>query len=75
MLVPIRSRISMMPQPGTNNRHQAMTRSLRLLLIEDSEEDAELLLAEIENSGFNVSHVRVESAKAIVDALAEHRQA
>lgn len=50
-----------------------MTRPLRILLIEDSEEDAELLLAEIENGGFDIAHRRVDSAKAIVDALATNQ--
>ncbi len=47
-----------------------MTRPLRMLLIEDSEEDAELLLTEINNSGYDVTHTRVESAEATIDALA-----
>ncbi|MEQ1772141.1 MAG: response regulator [Burkholderiales bacterium] len=47
-----------------------MTRPLRILLIEDSEDDAELLLAEITSGGFDVTHTRVDSAKGTVDALA-----
>lgn len=47
-----------------------MKRPLRLLLIEDSVADAELLLAEIESSGFEVTHRRVESAQGTADALA-----
>ena len=46
-----------------------MKHPLRLLLIEDSEDDAELLLAEIKGGGFAVTHRRVESAKGTIDAL------
>ncbi len=48
-----------------------MTRPLRIMLIEDSEDDAELLLAEIENGGFDVAHVRVDTAQGVVDALTQ----
>ena len=47
-----------------------MKRSLRLLLIEDSEEDAELLLFEVRNGGYEPYHVRVYSAGALREALA-----
>lgn len=50
-----------------------MKHPLRLLLIEDSEDDAELLLAEIEKTGFDVTHQRVESAKGVIDALATNQ--
>ena len=46
-----------------------MPRPLRLLLIEDLEEDAVLLLAEIESGGFDVSHARVDSLSGLLDAL------
>jgi two-component system sensor histidine kinase UhpB len=42
---------------------------LRLLLIEDSEEDAELLLRELSRVGYNVQTERVDSAKAMKSAL------
>lgn len=48
-----------------------MSRPLRLLLIEDSEEDAELLLAEVKGGGYAPTHRRVESAAATRSALAE----
>lgn len=47
-----------------------MNRPLRLLLIEDSEEDAELLLAEIKSGGYATSYLRVDSAAATRQALA-----
>ena len=46
-----------------------MLRLLRILLIEDSEEDAELLLAEIRRGGFEPQHTRVETREAMEAAL------
>ncbi len=46
-----------------------MNQPLRILLIEDSEEDAELLLAEIRHGGFDPIHRRAETAAATLDAL------
>jgi signal transduction histidine kinase len=43
---------------------------LRLLLVEDSELDAVLLLRELQQSGFDVSHLRVETPEALERALA-----
>ena len=43
---------------------------LRLLLIEDSEEDALLLMREINRGGFDIRHQRVETPKAMAEALA-----
>ncbi len=48
-----------------------MNRSLRLLLVEDSEEDAELLLFEIRNGGYDPVHARVYTAAALQAALAQ----
>ncbi len=50
-----------------------MKRPLRLLLIEDSEDDAELLLAQIREGGFDVTHTRVDSAAGATHALADGR--
>jgi two-component system, NarL family, sensor histidine kinase UhpB len=47
-----------------------MKRPLRLLLIEDSEEDAELLIAEIRNGGFEPLHRRVFTPEGVAEALA-----
>lgn len=49
-----------------------MSRPLRLLMLEDSDDDAVLLLLELESGGFDVSYVRVESADQLRDALAKH---
>lgn len=44
---------------------------LRLLLVEDNEADAELVLREVRSAGLEVEHRRVESAAGLADALAE----
>jgi signal transduction histidine kinase len=46
-----------------------MSSPLRLLLIEDSEDDAALLLRELRRSGFDVTHTRVETSAALARAL------
>ena len=42
---------------------------LRILLVEDSEDDARLVLREIQRGGYQVEFERVESAEAMRDAL------
>jgi signal transduction histidine kinase len=42
---------------------------LRLLLVEDSEDDAALVLRELRRGGYEVSHTRVESAEGLEAAL------
>jgi two-component system sensor histidine kinase UhpB len=46
-----------------------INKTLRLLLIEDSEEDADLLLREMSRAGYNVEAERVDSADAVRAAL------
>ncbi|HYU16166.1 MAG TPA: PAS domain S-box protein, partial [Candidatus Acidoferrum sp.] len=46
-------------------------KKLRALMVEDSEDDAELLLRELARSGYQVEHRRVETASAMRSALAE----
>jgi CheY-like chemotaxis protein len=46
-------------------------RSLRILLVEDSPEDAELLLNHLSEAGLVVQTRRVDSAETMVEALAE----
>lgn len=48
-----------------------MPRPLRVLMIEDSDFDAELLLALLNRGGYVVTHTRVETASALHDALKE----
>ena len=45
---------------------------LRILLIEDSEDDARLVLREIQRGGYDVEFERVETADAMRAALAHH---
>ncbi len=42
---------------------------LRLLLVEDSEDDAALLLRELRRGGYDVAHERVDTSFALVTAL------
>lgn len=46
-----------------------MSRTLRVLLVEDSEEDAELLLRELRRGGFDPSFDRVQSREEMLAAL------
>lgn len=46
-----------------------MKRPLRVLIVEDSEDDALLLLAELERGGFDVTQLRVETAESMREAL------
>jgi hypothetical protein len=43
--------------------------SLRLLLIEDSEDDAQLLLRELQRAGYKLTHERVDTAASLSAAL------
>jgi CheY-like chemotaxis protein len=47
-----------------------MGKHLRVLLIEDSQDDARLVLREIQRSGYEVESERVETAEAMRVALA-----
>ncbi len=49
----------------------AVTRPLRVLIVEDSIDDAELLLMELRRGGYDVSYERVQTADAMRRALAE----
>ena len=46
-----------------------MTRPLQLLLVEDSQEDAELMIRELRHAGFDPQARRVESEEAFLAAL------
>ena len=47
-----------------------MSTSLRLLLVEDSDDDATLVIRTLRRGGFDVQHERVDSAAAMTAALA-----
>ena len=42
---------------------------LRVLIVEDSALDAELVVAELRHGGYDVAHTRVETARGMIDAL------
>ncbi len=48
-----------------------MGSSLRLLLVEDSEDDAELVVRELERGGYDLAFTRVETAEEMAAALSE----
>lgn len=48
-----------------------MRKPLRVLLVEDSENDAELVLREVRRGGFDVRHLRVQTAGAMREALSQ----
>jgi two-component system, cell cycle sensor histidine kinase and response regulator CckA len=48
-----------------------MTDPLRILIVEDSEDDAELVLMELRRGGYEIAHRRVETASEMHDALAQ----
>jgi DNA-binding NtrC family response regulator len=49
-----------------------MSKTLRLLIIEDSADDAELLVRELRRGGYEPAYERVETAAAMNAALALH---
>lgn len=59
-----------LPKPLYPHTLNPMKQPLRILLIEDSDEDAELLLAEIEHGGYQPIHRRADTAQATREALA-----
>ena len=56
----------------TGTASEAAPRVLRVLLIEDSEDDALLLVADLEAAGYAVTWQRVDDAAAMERALAQH---
>ncbi|MGL4880752.1 MAG: EAL domain-containing protein, partial [Waterburya sp.] len=50
-----------------------MSKLLRVLIVEDSEDDAELLAIELERGGYNIVHHRVDNKAAMQTAL-QHSQ-
>src|SRR5437879_3820807 len=46
-----------------------MRKLLRVLIVEDSERDAELLLLELRRGGYEVSHTRVQTTESLRIAL------
>src|SRR5712692_11586674 len=50
-----------------------MTTSLRVLLIEDFEDDAALVIRELSRAGYDVTATRVDTADALIAALEQDR--
>ncbi len=48
-----------------------MRKAIHLLLVEDSDDDAKMIVRTLERAGFDVRHQRVESASALAAALAD----
>src|SRR5436190_4152683 len=55
------------------NKGRIMGKPLRLLIIEDSEEDAQLLLRELRHGGYEVEFKRVETGEAMRAMLSEKK--
>jgi len=53
----------------TYDKNDSQAEPLRLLLVEDSENDATLLLRELNRGGFAVEHRRVDDRIGMLDAL------
>ncbi|WP_404783818.1 response regulator [Altericista sp. CCNU0014] len=49
-----------------------MNSSLRVLIVEDCEDDMLLILRELRRGGYDVHHVRVETPNTLQDALEQH---
>jgi len=49
-----------------------MSIPLRVLLIEDSDDDAALVLRSLRRGGYDLTYARVETAEAMRDALTHH---
>lgn len=48
-----------------------MKKTLRLLLVEDSPDDAELIIREIKSAGYDIHHLRVEDEESFRKAVAD----
>lgn len=59
--------------PVAERRGRRMGKTLNVLLIEDSEDDAMLIVHELEHGGYEVDFERCDSAAAIKDALARRK--
>src|SRR2546430_6030487 len=62
----------MCPAVARSDRSQSVRVPLRVLIAEDSETDARLLVRELERAGFDPTHERVDSRAAIQAALDRH---
>src|SRR5207245_846047 len=65
-------RAGMCPAVARSDRSQSVRVPLRVLIAEDSEDDARLLLRELERAGFDPAYERVDRAAAMQAALDRH---
>jgi DNA-binding NtrC family response regulator len=49
-----------------------MSKALRVLIADDSEQDCELVVRELERAGFSVSYERVDTSERMAEALTRH---
>jgi PAS domain S-box-containing protein len=69
MVVPAAKRESVAPASGWQAQAPPARRRLRLLIVEDDENDAELLLLELRRGNFDVTWRRVDTADAMKERL------
>src|SRR6185437_14571347 len=67
----MQDQVSSSPKHATDANVKAPA-PLRVLIVEDLEDDAALLLLELRRAGWNVTHQRVDDAVAMVAALEGH---
>src|SRR2546429_290796 len=60
------------PAPRGNPTLVCMGKPLRVLMVEDSEDDARLVLRELRTAGYDLTHERVDTAAALEAALDRH---
>jgi len=63
---------SLTPLQLGNHTLVGMGKPLRVLMVEDSEDDALLVLRELRAAGYDLTHERVDTAAALVAALDRH---
>jgi len=50
-----------------------MTKQIRVLVVEDSQDDTQLLIRELKRSGYQVQYCRVDTPEAMSEALESRR--
>jgi PAS domain S-box-containing protein len=72
MVVPASKRESVAPVSGWQAQPSPSRRRLRLLVVEDDENDAELLLLELRRGNFDITWQRVDTAEAMKEKLDQY---
>src|SRR5437868_2329089 len=68
----VRQVTTLTPAPRGNPTLVCMGKPLRVLMVEDSEDDARLVLRELRTAGYDLTHERVDTAAALEAALDRH---